>query len=81
VLRSSVEANSVIARLFRVEGSTIKEVGPRLRVRQLSPERWAVKLPRRLRHANVLDASIRWNNATDGHGDADYWGGIRRDCG
>ena len=81
VLRSSVEATSVIARLLRVDGSTIKPVATSLRVSQLSAKRWAVKLPRRLRHANVLDAFIRWDNAIDGRGDADYWGGIRRDCG
>jgi hypothetical protein len=81
ILRTSVQAGTVHAVLVRVDGSRFEQVGRHLHVRRLSARRWAVELPARLRSASVLDVSLRWDNAQDGRGDADFWGGFRQDCG
>ena len=80
VLKPSVEARSVVARLMRVDGRDFEPVGRKLAVRRLSARRWAVELRRDLGGANVLDVSLRWQNPRDGAGDANFWGGIRRSC-
>ena len=80
VLKSSVRARVVVARLVRVDGAEFETVGRRLAVRRISPRRWAVRLRNDLGGANVLDVSMRWRNPRDGRGDASFWGGIRRSC-
>jgi hypothetical protein len=80
VLETSVDASKLHARLMRVRGRAVERVGGRLEVRRLSGRRWAVTLPGQLGDADVLDVFLRWENPRDGHGDASFWGGIRRAC-
>jgi hypothetical protein len=71
----------VEAHLVRPTGTILDRVGRKLSVRRISAHRWAVELPARLRGAHVLDVFLRWDNARDGKGDADFWGAIREACG
>ena len=80
VLKPSVEARSVVARLMRVNGSKFSFVGRKLAVERQAPRRWVVRLRNDLAGANVLDVFITWNNERDGSGDADFATGIRRYC-
>lgn len=80
VVRPSVVASELEARLLRVQGSSFPPPTRRLHVQRLSSRKWAVELPERLGGGNVLDVSLRWNNAHDGRGDADFWGAIRSGC-
>jgi hypothetical protein len=67
-------ARSVTARLVRVKGKDIRFVGPLLRPHSLrdARDRWKVRLPHRLRRANIVSIQVEYPD-----GDANFWAALR----
>jgi hypothetical protein len=77
VVRTSVVARHLQATLLQAGSSSSNPNGGRLHARRLSARRWAVRIPAVVPSGGVLDVSLRWHDARDGQGDADFWGGMR----
>lgn len=80
LLRTGVAATQLTVRTVRVRGQKFKNLAT-LRVRRLDKtgRRWLVRLPRKLRGANVVEVFVQWTAPGGGGNDADFWAGIKRE--
>ena len=79
-IRTSVLPDSIVVRIAHVK-TILPESTRKLALRRVGPRRFVARLPKHLGRNNRINVFITWDNPTDGTGDADFWTGMRRDCG